>query len=270
MTSWLLNPAMLIYPVDTNREQGRKISSGNNRLAEGNAFARILDSSVEKGKSAGEPSEKAALAAEILRLQMMRSAVTINDTVQEPATANISNALKSVLTNYVESSQKTDAGLPESLQAEEKQDSTVGAISPSYVDDLPVNTQGTSRFDGIIKTAAKCYGVQEGLIKAVIKMESNFNPTAVSRAGAQGLMQLMPGTAAGLGVKNSFDPEQNIMAGTRFLRDLLDKYGNDLDSALAAYNWGPGNVDRNRGAFLPRETKEYLVKVKKYYAQFIG
>jgi soluble lytic murein transglycosylase-like protein len=265
-----MNRAMLIYPVNTNRDQGSRISSGNYRLAEGNSFARILDASVGKGKSAEEPSEKAAVAAEILRLEMMRSAVTLTDTDQEPATSSISNALKTVLTNYVESSQKTDAGLPEPPQSEEIQNFTVSAISPSYVDDLPVNTQVTSRFDGIIKTAAKRYGVQEGLIKAVIKMESNFNPTAVSRAGAQGLMQLMPGTAAGLGVKNSFDPEQNIMAGTRFLRDLLDKYGKDLDSALAAYNWGPGNVDRNRGAFLPRETKEYLVKVKKYYAQFIG
>jgi soluble lytic murein transglycosylase-like protein len=122
----------------------------------------------------------------------------------------------------------------------------------------------------MIKNAANRYGVQEGLIKAVIKMESDFNPKAVSHAGARGLMQLMPSTAAGLGVKDAFDPAQNIMAGTRFLRDLLNRYGGDLDATLAAYNWGPGNVDRSHGAFLPRETREYLVKVKKYYSQFVG
>ena len=97
--------------------------------------------------------------------------------------------------------------------------------------------------------------------------ESNFKATAVSSAGAQGMMQLMPATAAGLGVKDSFNPEQNIMGGTRFLKDLLNRYGGDLDKALAAYNWGPGNLDRSKGR-LPRETREYLVKVKKYYDDF--
>lgn len=82
-------------------------------------------------------------------------------------------------------------------------------------------------------------------------------------------MQLMPGTARGLGVTNSFDPEQNIMGGTMFLRDMLNRYGGDVDAALAAYNWGPGNVDR-RGGTLPRETRQYLVRVKSYYADFTG
>jgi soluble lytic murein transglycosylase-like protein len=82
-------------------------------------------------------------------------------------------------------------------------------------------------------------------------------------------MQLMPATARGLGVTDAFDPEQNIMAGTRFLKQLLNRYDGDLDATLAAYNWGPGNVDR-RADQLPRETRDYLVKVKQYYAAFVA
>jgi len=83
-------------------------------------------------------------------------------------------------------------------------------------------------------------------------------------------MQLMPATARGLGVSDPFDPEQNVMAGTRFLKDLLHRYGGNLDDALAAYNWGPGNVDRHGSASLPRETRQYLGTVKGYYAQYLG
>jgi soluble lytic murein transglycosylase-like protein len=82
-------------------------------------------------------------------------------------------------------------------------------------------------------------------------------------------MQLMPGTARDLGVTNSRDPEQNVMAGTRYLRRMLDRYNGDLDRALAAYNWGPGNVDR-KGKSLPRETRSYLAKVKEFYSDYTG
>jgi len=262
---------MIVTPVDPKREQSSRVKSGNDRPAAGDAFARILDdASAGKGSAAPEPSEKVAEAADILRLEMMRSAVSLTDTAPEPATAAVSNALKAILTNYVGGSQKVDPALPESPPQEGIKDSQTDIMPPLSADYSPVQSQSPTSFDSIIKTASRRYGIEEGLIKAVIKMESNFNPTAVSHAGARGLMQLMPGTAAGLGVRNSFDPEQNIMAGTRFLKDMLDRYGGDLDSALAAYNWGPGNVDKSRGAFLPRETREYLVKVKKYYSQFIG
>jgi soluble lytic murein transglycosylase-like protein len=83
-------------------------------------------------------------------------------------------------------------------------------------------------------------------------------------------MQLMPSTARGLGVSDSFDPEQNVMAGTRFLKDMLRRYHGNLDDALAAYNWGPGNVDRHGSDNPPRETRDYLAKVKGYYAQNLG
>ncbi|QOX80715.1 lytic transglycosylase domain-containing protein [Trichlorobacter lovleyi] len=155
-------------------------------------------------------------------------------------------------------------------QAVPEQEVEPGPRAPEQVERRASRLSDASQSGAIEQTISKAsqrYGVDAGLIKAVIKAESNFNPRAVSSAGAQGLMQLMPATARGLGVSNSFDPEQNVMAGTRFLKGLLDRYNGDLDSALAAYNWGPGNVDR-RPDRLPRETREYLVKVKQYYSAF--
>jgi soluble lytic murein transglycosylase-like protein len=261
---------MVIQPVDSAQERISRGASGDKRLAEGNAFARIFAASVDKGNTVGGRSEKVAEAAEILRLEMMKCAVSFSVTDPEPATPSISNDLKAFMTHFAEESQKTDTVVSISPLPAETRDAPAARQTTSPADLSPLSEPPAKRFDAIIKTAATRYGVQEGLIKAVIKMESNFNPKAVSRAGARGLMQLMPSTAAGLGVKDSFDPEQNIMAGTRFLQELLKKYGGDLDSTLAAYNWGTGNVDRSRGAFLPKETREYLVKVKKYYAQFVG
>ena len=143
-----------------------------------------------------------------------------------------------------------------------------GPKAPEQVDSRSRQSGGVATapeaIEQVIVKASQRYGVDAGLIRAVIKAESDFNPRAVSHAGAQGLMQLMPATARGLGVRNPFDIEQNVMAGTRFLKGLLDRYNGDLDSALAAYNWGPGNVDR-RPERLPRETRDYLVKVKQYY-----
>jgi hypothetical protein len=120
-------------------------------------------------------------------------------------------------------------------------------------------------FREIVEAAAARYGVDADLIASVIAVESNFDPKAISRKNARGLMQLIPETAARLGVKNIFDPQENIDAGTRYLRDLLQRYNNDLVLALAAYNAGPERVQQYGRVPPYSETISYVRRVKRAY-----
>ena len=123
----------------------------------------------------------------------------------------------------------------------------------------------TNRYDSYIALASDMYDVSFSLIKAVIKVESDFNRMAVSNKGAQGLMQIMPGTAKLLKIYDPFDPWENIMGGTRYLRMLLDRFEGRLNFALAGYNAGPTAVDRYQGVPPYKETRRYVQKVMRYY-----
>ncbi len=123
-------------------------------------------------------------------------------------------------------------------------------------------------YDRYIRQASKRFGLDANLIRAVIHTESSFNPKAVSKTGAKGLMQLMPETAKEMGVRNPFDPEQNIMGGTRYLRRQLDTFEGDVVLSLAAYNAGPTLVKKLGRVPHIDETKRYLKKVINYYKQY--
>lgn len=248
-----INPLQFI-----TQESPLSTPASGKKAASGTTFADQLEASA-RAHDSGDPAAQAAAAAEFLRLEMLQSAISLGatDGVASPSQIG-ATAVKEILAAFRGNGPENAAPTTLMEMADPVLPTAASPVSS------PENGAG---LEGVIRKASRRYGVDETLIKAVIKAESNFNPRAVSPAGAQGLMQLMPSTARGLGVTDSFDPEQNVMAGTRFLKDMLNRYGGNVDAALAAYNWGPGNVDR-RGDSLPRETRQYLARVKNYYATF--
>lgn len=138
-----------------------------------------------------------------------------------------------------------------------------------FVKELPArvkrNNYNTAEYDHIIKRAEQTYDVDFSLIKAVIEAESNFDPDAVSKKGAKGLMQIMPGNFQYLSVQDPFNPAQNIMGGVKYLQVLLKRYENKLPLVLAAYNAGPEAVDQYREIPPYEETQNYVKKVLKLY-----
>ena len=131
------------------------------------------------------------------------------------------------------------------------------------VSELPALSKG--QIQEMVKTAAQKHGVDDRLVMALIKQESNYNTAAVSKAGAMGLMQLMPATAQSLGVSNPFSPQQNIEGGVKHLKTLLEKYNGNLILALAAYNAGSGSVEKYGGVPPYKETQNYVKKVLENY-----
>lgn len=143
-------------------------------------------------------------------------------------------------------------------------ENTVSAVSKSTTD--TAQSMKTTKYDAYFKAAAKKYNVSESLLKAIAKAESNFNAKDVSGSGAMGVMQLMPATAKSLGVKDPYDPEQNIMGGAQCISQKLKEFNGDVKLALAAYNAGSGAVKRNGG--VPSYCKTYVSKVLSYKSAF--
>jgi len=129
-------------------------------------------------------------------------------------------------------------------------------------------TDLAKHYESLVKQYASFFDLEENLVHAVIKVESNYNSNARSSKGAQGLMQLIPETANDMNVRDPFNPEENIRGGSRYLRLMLDQFNGNTDLALAAYNAGPNAVLRHRGIPPYEETRNYVQKVKKYLQYF--
>jgi soluble lytic murein transglycosylase len=139
-----------------------------------------------------------------------------------------------------------------------------------FLKEKPVITRrySTEKYDNLISDASERYGVSFPLLKAIIKAESDFDPLVVSKKGATGLMQIMPQNFKSLGIKDPFDPWQNINAGARYFKQMFDRFNGKLSLSLAAYNAGPTAVDRYKTIPPYEETEEYVRRVLKYYYNY--
>lgn len=248
----------------------------NSVIPKDGGFSERLDKALGIGETpVSSAGDKARALAESLTLQMLQSSLSLAGDSSSGSTtpsgsipfSSTSALLQAYRANLAAGDEQTPS--PPVPPPSQLQELTAGTAESTSAARIPKSGSDAAWLDPIISRASLKYGVDVGLIKAVIKAESDFNPQAVSPAGARGLMQLMPATAHSLGVNDSFDPEQNVMGGTRFLKDMLRRYDGNVDAALAAYNWGPGNVDK-RSDHLPRETRDYQVRVKQLYASYSG
>ena len=180
----------------------------------------------------------------------------------ETAKQNNSDDFATVLadsTKALDNSQNTTSGTTGSDAAD---------VSPALKSSSSADSYTSDELDSIFEEAANTYGVSSIILKSIAKAESGFNPSAISSAGAIGIMQLMPQTAAALGVSNSYDARENIMGGAKYISQLLSNYQGNISLALAAYNAGSANVDKYGGIPPFTETQNYVKKVLSYMEEF--
>ncbi len=208
-------------------------------------FNQVLDSAVNSMKNIENTYFKAVDIAQLAQLQLLQGLFSID----EEQTGD----------SFFTDVQKFDLLPKIASQQSQILDKYYSVQQPLLIASEP---KGRGEIEKMIDQVAKKVNLAPELIHSVVSAESAYDPAAVSQVGAQGLMQLMPETADELGVQDSFDPMQNLLGGSRYLKQLMVKYAGDLDSALAAYNWGQGNVDRKGLEQMPQETRNYLAKVK--------
>ena len=203
------------------------------------------------------------------------SFVSVMEDVQNSKSINnsfLSSGIANVPMGFFrESSSSNTESIDNSINTVIEDSSSIINNVSSYIEVTNKNATQKEQIEDAVRKASEKYGIDENLIKAVIKTESNFNPNAVSSAGAKGLMQVMPSNYKSLGISNPFDIYQNVDGGTKLLREYLDKYNGDVEMALMAYNGGPTRM-KNRGVTsindiykMPKETQNYVKKVMGYY-----
>jgi hypothetical protein len=252
--------------VDKKTESVKKTSEMKKRLADIESGAIDSSGTFSFTDAAKESDKKEAIAKlkkDIAKQEEITSGFEEKTKIVKPPKDTISDAtgIKDVFKEGVDSFKSMAPTVIKPSQVVE--DTTnMGRDAMSSIRYMSSGKKDNTKYDDTINEMAKKYNVSPELVKSVVKTESNFNPNAKSPVGAGGLMQMMPGTAADLGVKDRFNPEQNIEGGTKYLAQLSKKYGGDMDKTLAAYNWGPGNVDKKGLGNMPKETQNYLKKVK--------